>query len=121
MQYMHSAQLSIISIHALREEGDKGLTAQRRKNRNFYPRPPRGGRQRQPNHKGKRKNFYPRPPRGGRPMAAFLPGIYEISIHALREEGDCWRTLYPAAMGYFYPRPPRGGRHIRGRLLHLSK
>ena len=34
----------------------------------------------------------------------------EISIHALREEGDecSWQSqLLPA---YFYPRPPRGGR-----------
>ena len=34
-------------------------------------------------------NFYPRPPRGGRPE--LLPGVrppVEISIHALREEGD---------------------------------
>ena len=34
----------------------------------------------------------------------------DISIHALREEGDAWAgcTLQPSA--YFYPRPPRGGR-----------
>ena len=36
----------------------------------------------------------------------------EISIHALREEGD----MYPAAFyddaAYFYPRPPRGGRRF---------
>ena len=34
-------------------------------------------------------NFYPRPPRGGRPkpvISAILKD--EISIHALREEGD---------------------------------
>ena len=36
-------------------------------------------------------DFYPRPPRGGRPE--LLPGVrppVEISIHALREEGDQW-------------------------------
>ena len=36
----------------------------------------------------------------------------QISIHALREEGDptAW---WPLLMGtYFYPRPPRGGRHM---------
>ena len=33
-----------------------------------------------------------------------------ISIHALREEGDSpARFLYPQKE-YFYPRPPRGGR-----------
>ena len=36
-----------------------------------------------------RKNFYPRPPRGGRPTDAELSAKANwISIHALREEGD---------------------------------
>ena len=35
------------------------------------------------------RNFYPRPPRGGRPVVAGrLPRRVGISIHALREEGD---------------------------------
>ena len=34
-----------ISIHALREEGDMVLEPGSRKKANFYPRPPRGGRQ----------------------------------------------------------------------------
>ena len=34
--------------------------------------------------------FYPRPPRGGRPAFVFGPDLRVlISIHALREEGDC--------------------------------
>ena len=33
-----------------------------------------------------------------------------ISIHALREEGDASCTAANAAARYFYPRPPRGGR-----------
>ena len=36
----------------------------------------------------------------------------DISIHALREEGDACRTERPAGHGYFYPRPPRGGRPL---------
>ena len=58
---------ALISIHALREEGDplrcKGLTD--------------------------RGYFYPRPPRGGRPADKRdkLTDLW-ISIHALREEGD---------------------------------
>ena len=33
--------------------------------------------------------FYPRPPRGGRPaQRSGLKGLLNISIHALREEGD---------------------------------
>ena len=35
----------------------------------------------------------------------------DISIHALREEGDFAAPAHPAWPGYFYPRPPRGGRH----------
>ena len=100
-----------ISIHALREEGDKNLAVRHLLLDDFYPRPPRGGRPRRlrrrllpchfyprPPRGGRRshkrypcpeQNFYPRPPRGGRPV---LPsparGEVEISIHALREEGD---------------------------------
>ena len=79
------------------------------------------------------KNFYPRPPRGGRQEACrigmdafkFLstpsarratqeplqpPECNSISIHALREEGDSW-SLMPSSESFnFYPRPPRGGR-----------
>ena len=100
-------------------------------------------------------DFYPRPPRGGRPlrMHSFLPVLVflstpsarratntnldnlthtEISIHALREEGDWGRPCISRACSIsihalreegdyssiqpdhmqqnFYPRPPRGGR-----------
>ena len=78
-------------------------------------------------------NFYPRPPRGGRPPTENAPRkTGNISIHALREEGDRWRTelaqnlrisihalreegdsitpTRPQPQPYFYPRPPRGGR-----------
>ena len=34
----------------------------------------------------------------------------EISIHALREEGDTATTSPHGSQSYFYPRPPRGGR-----------
>ena len=36
-----------------------------------------------------RFDFYPRPPRGGRPQVGVKGDVaYNISIHALREEGD---------------------------------
>ena len=78
--------------------------------------------------------FYPRPPRGGRLQDLHLAfQRLQISIHALREEGDsllralnlsCWKFLStPSARratvksilsdvfdADFYPRPPRGGR-----------
>ena len=61
----------------------------------FYPRPPRGGRQRFLTTLVVNLDFYPRPPRGGRlykPASAFI--CIKISIHALREEGDLyhWRN-----------------------------
>ena len=81
---------SMISIHALREEGDTTSTSSKTAVAYFYPRPPRGGR--------------PYRQHGRRSSGA-------ISIHALREEGDL--VLAPEEDGheYFYPRPPRGGRH----------
>ena len=36
---------------------------------------------------------------------------YEISIPALREEGDPARKRATPKKKNFYPRPPRGGRH----------
>ena len=37
---------------------------------------------------------------------------FEISIHALREEGDAAGPGHLLPHGDFYPRPPRGGRHL---------
>ena len=79
--------------------------------KHFYPRPPRGGRPEQLRQLLDVHNFYPRPPRGGRPFRfafdertlrflstpsarratlarAVRAVIVDISIHALREEGD---------------------------------
>ena len=79
-----------ISIHALREEGDSSAASPRASPAYFYPRPPRGGRL-----FVLQKSqiffdyFYPRPPRGGRPgCGGELAVNVNISIHALREEGD---------------------------------
>ena len=58
-----------------------------------------------------RPYFYPRPPRGGR--QSYFDDVTEtdeISIHALREEGDLLLRRFPQEPGNFYPRPPRGGR-----------
>ena len=60
---------------------------------------------------GIRLYFYPRPPRGGRPKFDDQTGLFEnISIHALREEGDTNRASKKCGVENFYPRPPRGGR-----------
>ena len=60
-----------ISIHALREEGDLGARSIHAHHIHFYPRPPRGGRPRD--------------------VPLFLRREI-ISIHALREEGDDGRA-----------------------------
>ena len=41
----------------------------------------------------------------------------EISIHALREEGDAVILVKRHFRDNFYPRPPRGGRPHRGRSV----
>ena len=84
--------------------------------------------------------FNPRPPRGGRRDDVFPDTtIAQISIHALREEGDGSRWQLPCTRRtisihalreegdrqrcckvqrflHFNPRPPRGGRHFE--LVH---
>ena len=49
---------------------------------------------------------------------------FEISIHALRVEGDLGCRPVTKEGNYFYPRPPGGGRrnlhfHFRFRTLHF--
>ena len=105
-----------ISIHALREEGDRRTAHTEHRLDDFYPRPPRGGRLRERFIGGRQlQHFYPRPPRGGRhhqPVASSIPN--PISIHALREEGDFTGNEVVRDSRYFYPRPPRGGRPSPG-------
>ena len=58
-------------------------------------------------------HFYPRPPRGGRPRPRPQEcHADQISIHALREEGDHTAQTEVGATINFYPRPPRGGRRF---------
>ena len=79
---------------------------------NFYPRPPRGGRPSPPSPSNSAASyFYPRPPRGGRLCQLLFGALHpEISIHALREEGDAVKLGQDTGLADFYPRPPRGGR-----------
>ena len=55
-----------ISIHALRVEGDGFPAKLVHPLRYFYPRPPGGGRRDKKRRKGGARYFYPRPPGGGR-------------------------------------------------------
>ena len=156
-----------ISIHALREEGDVELYLDDMEHRLFLSTPSArratSGCWSTPTL---RSYFYPRPPRGGRPLLPPLDhadiqflstpsarrataqnwldrAVEDISIHALREEGDLWQTLTVEAPTFisihalreegdcsvsgpakqaknFYPRPPRGGRRRRVLLVGES-
>ena len=105
----------IISIHALREEGDGLLIAPTRCLCNFYPRPPRGGRHGKEDLVAIIVQFLSTPSaRRATHLDAVCCCFFSISIHALREEGD--DCSYGATIGEddFYPRPPRGGRRPGG-------
>ena len=66
-QYTRGKDENGISIHALREEGDPTNLKRFGRVSHFYPRPPRGGRRRSTFKRDQKiLNFYPRPPRGGR-------------------------------------------------------
>ena len=107
--YRRRERLRYISIHALRGEGDVPKVSKYTTQINFNPRPPRGGRLYSIIPHSLPRYFNPRPPRGGRRQSQ---RIYmtrcQISIHALRGEGD------------FNPRPPRGGRHPRHRFQRVE-
>ena len=88
----------IISIHALREEGDFGGVAVGRWLENFYPRPPRGGRPAEVQGDNRPKIFLSTPSarRATQPPRRAAPAD-TISIHALREEGDA-RSVLPNSL-----------------------
>ena len=95
-----------ISIHALREEGDRQPEGWIYSDKDFYPRPPRGGRRRNRWRTTQPTYFYPRPPRGGRRSRIELFADQDaISIHALREEGDPHLHLFLTPKGGFLSTP----------------
>ena len=78
-----------ISIHALREEGDASPSWCWPSRANFNPRPPRGGRHSTQRLKLASSLFQSTPSaRRTTEKAAQAKQDTEISIHALREEGD---------------------------------
>ena len=101
-----------ISIHALREEGDGRRTLVHTIHKSFLSTPSaRRATCRLRQRQDWETNFYPRPPRGGRlPWIRLKVSHFLISIHALREEGDQSTPRRGAGSQNFYPRPPRGGR-----------
>ena len=115
-----------ISTCALREEGDPLSAAIRERPFYFYPRPPRGGRQRAAPRPLPTCDFYPRPPRGGRPACSDVCHVMPpfLSTPSARRATSTPNSVRCCCTN-FYPRPPRGGRHelrlISGcRFLFLS-
>ena len=107
-----------ISIHALREEGDIGQSSMSAPSVDFYPRPPRGGRQaytveeakaiiisihalreegdKKSMHRATQQTKFLSTPSARRATCwrLNLCQQYHISIHALREEGDSLPSLH---------------------------
>ena len=82
---------TVISIHALREEGDRTSWRAACVHKHFYPRPPRGGRRRHDMADIAASGFLSTPSaRRATYVAVLLVQFHAISIHALREEGDSW-------------------------------
>ena len=81
----------IISIHALREEGDDLPGVLPDEDKKFLSTP--SARRATPSHQRRQD-------------------MDKISIHALREEGDFCTMIRGTFRQYFYPRPPRGGRPV---------
>ena len=83
----------VISIHALREEGDLQGGRLDPGTDHFNPRPPRGGRRRAASANSRTYgNFNPRPPRGGRLISAKKAGIwtkFQSTPSARRATADC--------------------------------
>ena len=102
----------MISIHALREEGDRASCRRPTPSTYFYPRPPRGGRQTVLGLLDSRTPyFYPRPPRGGRQAMAYTARYTTkfLSTPSARRATTLKRSARWTPTN-FYPRPPRGGR-----------
>ena len=131
-----------ISIHALREEGDRCSGQAAGPAADFYPRPPRGGRRLNGKTQILPLKFLSTPSARRATLCAGVCGVGEaisihalreegdlllgrrlllgrISIHALREEGDTRTLPRCSSWAYFYPRPPRGGRLRSFRSLRL--
>ena len=104
-------RLQIISIHALREEGDSWSSGIPEALSISIHALREEGDCSQSNSMDCASVFLSTPSaRRATLVQALLVGGGVISIHALREEGDSGRERHPSAFADFYPRPPRGGR-----------
>ena len=106
--------LTLISIHAPREGGDPlGRYTTSTPQRNFNPRPPRGGRRWTETGGCTISGFQSTPPaRGATGLDICALHAALISIHAPREGGDFTALSTNFVFLHFNPRPPRGGRQM---------
>ena len=103
--------LTHISIHALREEGDSVPGTTSAPAPDFNPRPPRGGRRTDCPARQQDNDISIHALREeGDTSCLPSPQKANISIHALREEGDALPEMSTSLGVDFNPRPPRGGR-----------
>ena len=79
----------MISIHALREEGDRRSCSEPQYSLNFNPRPPRGGR---------------------RGASAAMRCTWEFQSTPSARRATNAQHIDSNEVAYFNPRPPRGGR-----------
>ena len=86
-----------ISIHSLRMEGDLPHSSRKRRNSDFNPLPPHGGRL---------------------PVVCVVSLGTIISIHSLRMEGDIRSHHFSIRQFHFNPLPPHGGRRRNGTAAH---
>ena len=104
--------LTDISIHALREEGDSPAPGTSCTQRNFYPRPPRGGRH-EARQIGVASYLFLSTPSARRatlPVGA-LSRAHSQFLSTPSARRATGRLQHPARPTVdFYPRPPRGGR-----------
>ena len=106
MQWFRSSGIAPISIHALREEGDCPSSSPTKRPTDFYPRPPRGGRRAASASALGVSQFLSTPSaRRATDLYGFIADFGVISIHALREEGDCQLSNVPVALLLFLSTP----------------
>ena len=134
---------SVISIHALREEGDPVPSSETTSVEDFYPRPPRGGRPALLRCPGRSAQFLSTPsarrathgcrycfaqkkflstPSARRATSRQPPALswlwkFLSTPSARRATGYPAQALWPCRD--FYPRPPRGGRHLSFQRDHF--
>ena len=95
-----------ISIHALREEGDQHIRIQLAQIKDFNPRPPRGGRRQIGGCPLPITEFQSTPSaRRATQVVELASHDLEISIHALREEGDAGSFFLSESFGRFQSTP----------------